>query len=63
MNKKNIGIQGIKGSFHHIVAKEYYGENINIDEFLTFEEMSRNLNEGKSNASIMAIENSIACLH
>ena len=60
MSKKNIGIQGIQGSFHHIVANEYYGSNIDIDEFLTFEMMSRNLAEGKSDASIMAIENSIA---
>ena len=60
MSKKNIGIQGIKGSFHHIVANEYYGEKINIDEFLTFEIMSRDLCEGKHDAAIMAIENSIA---
>lgn len=60
MIKKNIGIQGIQGSFHHIVANEYYGSNIDIDEFQTFEIMARHLAEGKSDASIMAIENSIA---
>lgn len=60
MSKKNIGIQGIQGSFHHIVANEYYGSNIDIDEFQTFEMMARQLAEGKSDASIMAIENSIA---
>ena len=60
MSKKNIGIQGIKGSYHHIVANEYYGNKIDIDEFLTFEMMSSQLAAGKSDASIMAIENSIA---
>ena len=60
MSKKNIGIQGIHGSFHHIVANEYYGNNIDIDEFQTFEMMARHLADGKSDASIMAIENSIA---
>ncbi len=60
MSKKNIGIQGIQGSFHHIVANEYYGNNIDIDEFQSFEIMARHLAEGKSDASIMAIENSIA---
>ncbi len=60
MSKKNIGIQGIKGSYHHIVANEYYGNKIDIDEFLTFQMMSSQLAEGKSDASIMAIENSIA---
>ena len=60
MSKKSIGIQGIQGSFHHIVANEYYGNNIDIDEFQSFEIMARHLAEGKSDASIMAIENSIA---
>ena len=42
------------------MANEYYGNKIDIDEFLTFEMMSSQLAEGKSDASIMAIENSIA---
>ena len=27
-----VAIQGIKGSFHHIVAEEYFGENIDLVE-------------------------------
>ena len=42
------------------MANEYYGNNIDIDEFQSFEIMARHLAEGKSDASIMAIENSIA---
>ena len=58
--KKNIGIQGIKGSFHHIVANNYFEENINLIEYLSFEELILNLFNGKIDYAIMAIENSTA---
>ena len=58
--KKNIGIQGIKGSFHHIVANNFFGKEIHLAEFLSFEEMIYNLNEGKIDYAVMAVENSIA---
>lgn len=55
-----IAIQGIKGSFHHQVVKEYFSENVEIDECLSFEELIDSLLSGKSNQAVMAIENSIA---
>ena len=58
--KKNIGIQGIKGSFHHIVANNYFEENINLIEYLSFEELILNLFNDKIDYAIMAIENSTA---
>ena len=58
--KKNIGIQGIKGSFHHIVANNFFGKEIHLVEFLSFEEMIYNLNNGKIDYAVMAIENSTA---
>ena len=58
--KKNIGIQGIKGSFHHIVANNYFEENINLIEYLSFEELILNLFNDKIGYAIMAIENSTA---
>ena len=58
--KKNIGIQGIKGSFHHIVANNFFGKEIDLAEFLSFEEMIYNLNKGKIDYAVMAIENSTA---
>ena len=58
--KKNIGIQGIKGSFHHIVANKYFEENINLIEYLSFEELILNLFNDKIDYAIMAIENSTA---
>ena len=58
--KKNIGIQGIKGSFHHIVANKYFEENINLIEYLSFEELILNLFNDKIDYAIMAIENPTA---
>ena len=55
-----IAIQGIKGSFHHQVAQEYYYQNIEVDECLSFEELVDSLLSGKSDQAVMAIENSIA---
>ncbi|AWG21285.1 prephenate dehydratase [Flavobacterium faecale] len=55
-----IAIQGIKGSFHHQVVKEYYNEEVAIDECLSFEELIDSLLSGKSTQAVMAIENSIA---
>lgn len=55
-----IGIQGIKGSFHHQVAQEYFSKNVIVDECLSFEELVDNLLSGKSEQAVMAIENSIA---
>jgi prephenate dehydratase len=55
-----IAIQGIKGSFHHQVAQEYFGNDVAVDECLSFEELVDSLLLGKSDQAVMAIENSIA---
>ncbi|KVV13153.1 prephenate dehydratase [Flavobacterium sp. TMP13] len=55
-----IAIQGIKGSFHHQVVKEYYDTNVSIDECLSFDELIDSLLSGKTDQAVMAIENSIA---
>jgi prephenate dehydratase len=55
-----IAIQGIKGSFHHQVAQEYFGQDVAVDECLSFEELVASLLSGKSDQAVMAIENSIA---
>jgi len=58
--KKNIGIQGVQGSFHHIVANSYFGEEISLTEFLSFEEMISTLCKDQIDYAVMAIENSTA---
>ena len=58
--KKNIAIQGILGSFHHIVSEQYFGTDANVQEFLSFDAAVDSLVSGKSDAVVMALENSIA---
>lgn len=55
-----VAIQGIKGSFHHIVAQNYFSEEVELIECMTFSEMPKLLISGQADALIMAIENSIA---
>jgi prephenate dehydratase len=55
-----VAIQGIKGSYHHIVAEQYFGKNIDLIECLSFSEMPKLLEDGKTEVLIMAIENTIA---
>jgi prephenate dehydratase len=55
-----IAIQGVKGSNHHIVASEFYGDTIILDECLSFDALVDSLLTKKSEQAIMAIENSIA---
>jgi len=58
--KTKIAIQGIKGSFHHQVAQDYFNQKVEVDECLSFEELVDSLLAGKSDQAVMAIENSIA---
>lgn len=55
-----IAIQGIKGSFHHIVANEYFGDEIDLVECMSFTEIPTLLNDEAVDSAVMAIENSIA---
>ena len=55
-----VAIQGIKGSFHEIVAKQYFGENIDLIECMSFTEIPVLLKSNEADSAVMAIENSIA---
>ena len=58
--KNEIAIQGIKGSFHHQVAQEFFSEDIPVLECLTFDKLVDSLLNGTCEKAVMAIENSIA---
>ncbi|MDT0685046.1 prephenate dehydratase [Autumnicola psychrophila] len=58
--EKKVAIQGIQGSFHHLVAQEYYHENIDVLECMSFRELVAGLVSGEADEAVMAIENSIA---
>ncbi len=55
-----IAIQGIKGSNHHQVAKDFFGDNIELIECASFDAIVDHLLLGTADKGIMAIENSIA---
>ena len=55
-----IAIQGIKGSNHHQVASDFFEEDIELVECLSFDAVIDHLLDGTADKGIMAIENSIA---
>lgn len=55
-----VAIQGIKGSFHEIVAKQFFGNKIELIECMSFTEIPVLLNNNEAESAVMAIENSIA---
>ena len=57
---KTVAIQGVKGSFHHIVSQNYFGDTVETMECLSFDNTVKSLLEGQTDAIVMAIENSIA---
>ncbi len=57
---KTVAIQGIKGSFHHIVSLQYFEKPVDVIECMTFDGVVDSLVTKESDAGIMALENSIA---
>jgi prephenate dehydratase len=55
-----ISIQGYKGSFHHIVAQHFFGDNIKLLERDTFAEVFQDTMTAAAEFGIVAIENTIA---
>lgn len=55
-----IAIQGIKGSFHHQVAQEYFQQEHELDECMSFDDVVKSLLEKNEEKGVMALENSIA---
>ena len=54
-----IALQGIQGSFHHLAAVTYFGENITLHECLSFSEIPELISQNIVDSAIMAIENSV----
>ena len=57
---KKVAIQGIQGSFHHIVSQTYFEEAVAVQTYLSFGEVVESLTSKTSDVAIMALENSIA---
>jgi prephenate dehydratase len=54
-----IAIQGASGSFHHVAAKQWFGDSIAIAPAESFSEVFGLLNRHEADAGIVAIENSL----
>ncbi len=61
---KNVAIQGFSGCFHEQAAREFYRpeetEPIAIVECATFDDLFSALAQGRADAAVMAIENTIS---
>lgn len=55
-----VSIQGFEGSFHQIAARQFFGNDIGILPCATFRDVVDSTKKGETDASVMAIENSIA---
>ena len=60
MNNEVIAIQGIEGSFHHQVAREYFGEQVQVSMCSSFRELAEQVAQHSVTKAVMAIENSTA---
>ncbi len=56
---KKVAIQGIKGSFHHIVSQDYFDGTVEVLECMSFDKVVDSLLRHQVDAAVMAIENSI----
>lgn len=55
----NVAIQGFAASFHEIAAKRIFGEDIQLKYCRTFKEVFQELEEGRVERAVVAIENSL----
>ncbi|MEP3838695.1 MAG: prephenate dehydratase [Algibacter sp.] len=55
-----VAIQGVIGSFHHIVSQEFFSKPVDVIECMTFDRVVDALITKECDAAIMALENSIA---
>ncbi len=63
-HEKRIAIQGVKGCFHEQAARQFYG-SVGIDspgivECDTFDGLYRSIDDGRADAAVMAIENTVS---
>jgi len=55
-----VAIQGFQGCFHEQAARLFYNCPLDIVECATFEDLYQSLDDGKADAAVMAIENTVS---
>lgn len=58
--KSKVAIQGIATSFHEVAALTYFPDPIETIECFSFHQLCEQLDKGRADFAVMAIENSIA---
>lgn len=56
---RKIAIQGYYGSFHEIAAKQYFGENIKVLPFMSFQELFDSVRNETADFGLVAVENTL----
>ena len=57
---QRAAIQGIEGSFHHAAARDYLGSEVEICPCISFSELIQQVEQGRADVGVMAVENTIA---
>lgn len=58
---KRVAIQGYSGCFHEEAARKFYSsEELQIVECASFQQLYDSISEGKADAAVMAIENTVS---
>ena len=57
---KRVAIQGYQGCFHEQAARLFYDAEISVVECSSFEDLYRAMEEGRADAAVMAIENTVS---
>lgn len=58
---QRVAIQGVRGAFHEIAARQYFGDHIDVVPALSFETLFDKVADPQvTDAAVVAIENSIA---
>jgi len=55
-----VAIQGFRGSFHEVAARQYFGASPALSFCATFGEVVAQVADGRAEAALMAMENSLA---
>jgi prephenate dehydratase len=57
---QHVAIQGFQGSFHEVAARQYFGAAPALNFCATFGEVVAQVADGRADAAVMAMENSLA---
>ncbi|MEO0900057.1 MAG: prephenate dehydratase [Bacteroidota bacterium] len=60
VSTERIAIQGVKGAFHEIAARKFFGPAIELEECMSFPDLFQAMDEQRTKIGVVAIENTLA---